>query len=367
MRVQNATCQNSGGGGDRRRSLRFPSFSRKKFGFTLVELLVVIAIIGVLIALLLPAVQAAREAAARMTCSSNMKNVSLGFQNYHDVHQAFPLGCWNDVRGTWALYVLPFIEQGPLYASYNFKRNYNDNTKDAGFDKGNQDILYFLRIPVYTCASDGNKKSSYGNYMHHNYVVCMGNGAFYKPNAPDFSKDDDKRGRGWAPYGTIEEPLTGAMFWGGCSIPNGSTFVEGYRWIPIAQITDGLSNTISLSETVQGERSPSAHSKGAIDLRGLIWWGEGSQFTTYRSPNTLTPDNHQFVATGFPAGGSAHTKHPIAVTESEDRAMMAARSFHPAGVNTAMGDGSVRFRSSTVNIDVWHALGSAYGGESLSE
>lgn len=340
--------------------------------FTLVELLVVIAIIGVLIALLLPAVQAARAAAARMSCTSNMKNVALAFQNYHDVHNAFPLGCKSDQSGTWALFVLPFIEQQPLYSSYNHNRNYTDNTTDAGFSKGNVDLLNYLRIPVYSCPSSGDKKSTYGNYMHHNYVVCMGKGAFYQPNDPgDANRNTDTRARGWAPYGTVVEPLNKAMFWGGASLGSGGTYVNGYRWIPMAHITDGLSNTLALSETVQGERAPSAHAANppthAIDLRGLIWWGEGAQFTTYRSPNTRTPDNVQFVDTAYPAGGTFHNpNHPITTAESDSRSIMAARSSHSGGVNSAMGDGSVHFRSDTINIDVWHALGTADGGEAVS-
>lgn len=293
-----------------------------------------------------------------------MKNVVLAFQNYHDVHNAFPLGCKNDVAGTWALYVLPFIEQAPFYSSYNFNRNYNNNDAVDEHEKGNTDILRYLRIPVYTCPSDGNKKSSYDNYMHHNYVVCMGNGAFYQPNWPnnsDFS--GSTRGRGWAPYGTITELLQKAMFWGGCSTGT----AEGYIWVTISTVTDGLSNTIALSETVQGERAPSAHAQGAVDLRGLIWWGEGSQFTTYRSPNSSIADNHQFVAASFPSGGTAHNpKHPIAAAESDNRAVMSARSFHSGGVNTGMGDGSVRFRSDTININTWHALGAAQSGKAIS-
>ncbi|MDR2440009.1 MAG: DUF1559 domain-containing protein [Planctomycetaceae bacterium] len=333
------------------------------FGFTLVELLVVIAIIGVLIALLLPAIQAAREAAARMNCQSNMKNVSLAFQNYHDTQEAFPLGADRDTMGTWAMYVLPFIEQGALYSSYNFRRAYNNNTIDAGFSKGNQTLLSYLRIPVYTCPSDGDRKSTYSNYMHHNLVVCMGNAAIYQPNDPGTSTTSTQ-GRGWAVYGDVTR-LQGAMFWGGCRRSSDEvTWTLGYKWVSLAEITDGLSNTIALSETVQGERSPSAQGAGTIDLRGLIWWGEGGQFTTYRSPNTRTADNVQYTNTTYSGGGTMHNpRHPIAATLSNSVTIMTARSFHPGGVNAALGDGSVRFFSDTINIDTWRALATTYGSE----
>jgi prepilin-type N-terminal cleavage/methylation domain-containing protein len=336
------------------------------FGFTLVELLVVIAIIGVLIALLLPAVQAAREAAARMNCQSNMKNVTLAFHNYHDTHQAFPLGGDRDTMGTWALYVLPFIEQGALYSSYNFRRGYNNNTVDSGFSKGNQDLLSYLRIPAYTCPTDGDRKSTYSNYMHHNLVVCMGNAAVYQPNEP--TPTTPNQGRGWVSYGDVTK-IQGAMFWSGCRIGSDTSWSVGYKWVSMTEVTDGLSNTIALSETVQGERSPSAHSAGALDLRGLIWWGEGGQFTTYRSPNTLTADNVQFSnATTYPGGGTMHNpRHPITASLANNITIMSARSFHSSGVNAALGDGSVRFFPDTINIDTWRALATTYGGEASNQ
>ena len=93
-------------------------------GFTLVELLVVIAIIGVLVALLLPAIQAAREAARRTQCSNNLKQISLGLNNYHDTYRTFPPGAWNEAnrgnRLAWTVFILPFIEQSALYEQYRF-------------------------------------------------------------------------------------------------------------------------------------------------------------------------------------------------------------------------------------------------------
>jgi prepilin-type N-terminal cleavage/methylation domain-containing protein len=103
------------------------SSSRKRIGFTLVELLVVIAIIGILVALLLPAVQAAREAARRMSCGNNLKQIGLSCHNYHDTYKTFPPGnitpgncCGTPSAATWTLFILPFLEQQPLHDRYNF-------------------------------------------------------------------------------------------------------------------------------------------------------------------------------------------------------------------------------------------------------
>jgi len=96
--------------------------SRPGRGFTLVELLVVIAIIGILIALLLPAVQAAREAARRMQCSNHLKQLALGLHDYHDSHKGFPSGALVSNGLSWNVLILPYIEQGPLYAKFNFNQ-----------------------------------------------------------------------------------------------------------------------------------------------------------------------------------------------------------------------------------------------------
>jgi hypothetical protein len=296
-----------------------------------------------------------------------MKNAALALHNYHDTHSALPLGSDRDVNGTWALYLLPFIEQSALYSSYNFNRAYNNNTMDTGFTKGNTDLLAYLRISVYTCPADGDRKSSYGNYMHHNLVVCMGNAAVYQANDPgNTPAATQTRGLGWAMYGDVTQ-IQGAMFWGGCRIGDTTTWSRGYKWVPLTEVTDGLSNTIALSETVQGERSPTAQGAGNIDLRGLIWWGEGGQFVAYRSPNTTTADNVQFVNMTYTGGGTMHyPRHPIATTLANNVTIMSARSFHAGGVNAALGDCSVRFFSDTINIDVWRALASTYGGETAA-
>ena len=121
-------------------------------GFTLVELLVVVAIIGVLIALLLPAVQAARESARRIHCQNNLKQIGLGLLSYHDVNDEFPLGCFewrpptkpDNRQLAWSAYVLPYIEQGTLYDQLDLSRPFDDPTNAFAASKV---------VPVYVCPS----------------------------------------------------------------------------------------------------------------------------------------------------------------------------------------------------------------------
>ncbi|MDR2642914.1 MAG: DUF1559 domain-containing protein, partial [Planctomycetaceae bacterium] len=162
-------------------------------GFTLVELLVVIAIIGVLIALLLPAVQAAREAARRMQCSDHLKNIALATHNYHDIYQTLPPGSKGDGGPTWALLLLPYVEQHALYSRYNIKRLAWDTVIDSGFEASNFAVLKDVKISIYTCPSDsGTLRSSFwptgfseGCY-HHNYLCCSGDAAIPNTDTPSF-------------------------------------------------------------------------------------------------------------------------------------------------------------------------------------
>jgi type II secretory pathway pseudopilin PulG len=317
---------------------------------------VVIAIIGVLIALLLPAVQAAREAAARMSCSSNMKNVVLAFHNYADVHNAFPLGGDEKLCMTWGLATLPFIEQANLYSQYDFGYAFNNNTVHTGFAQSNLALLRPIRIPAYSCPSDGDKKSTFpdkvaNGYRTHNMLVCLGNAGVYKADGTGTNA-----GMGWAPYSDVTVD-NGAPFWVG---------KPSYKYATLEAITDGLSNTMALSETIQGERSPTALNAGVIDLRGLIWWTPATGFTAYNAPNTLIPDRMEFVNTTFSGGGTFHyEKHPL-TTLTDNIYIISARSFHTGGVNAGIADGSVSFRSNTINIDVWRASATTYGSEIIA-
>src|SRR5215471_16811028 len=169
---------------------------RRRQGFTLVELLVVIAIIGILVALLLPAIQSAREAARRSQCVNNMKQLGIAMQNYHDVHKKLPMGSWSCCWGTWQMYILPFIEEQQLADAYQWSPNIKTGNLDLGYDPAyqysgedppgstthnppvhNLTNVVQHRIATLTCPSDEpqvNTKFVAGG-TYHNYVANYGN------------------------------------------------------------------------------------------------------------------------------------------------------------------------------------------------
>jgi prepilin-type N-terminal cleavage/methylation domain-containing protein/prepilin-type processing-associated H-X9-DG protein len=346
-----------GGGG----SLGKPAYR----AFTLVELLVVIAIIGMLIALLLPAVQAAREAARRMSCTNNQKQVVLAMHNYSDAFGTFPWGGRGSTYGTWAMHLLPYIEQQAVHSEYDWDKEFH------GLSGGNNGVLLKgtsgsgLRMPTYSCASDSNLMSSFENMAHHNYVACMGREWVYRFG--EAMRNDGKRNTKNILYSTTsticaETSRYNAAFTGSAHDVERDNFLDYPMNWGFFSWTDGSSNTLALSETIQG-MSPDGNWN---DLRELLWWGPGSYFTTWTSPNSTSPD---LTSWGF--GKTAHKKHPLEPTvdgfgDRESNLYQAARSWHSGGANAGMIDGSIRFVSNQVNIDVWRAFGSGNGGESVS-
>src|SRR5438105_2570456 len=202
-----------------RRAVKLSSM-RRKLAFTLVELLVVIAIIGVLVALLLPAVQMAREAARRTQCSNNLKQIGIALQNYHDTLRALPpvrLRMMEEFKGrcfSAYAHLLPFLEASTLYRQIDFNQSPEDPDNAVAL---NQTIPYFL------CPSDGKKKLQ-GDSAVHNYPLSTGTTYALSRRNP----------------GGV--PVTGIFY------ENSPT--------RFAEITDGLSNTVCISETVKSEGGP---------------------------------------------------------------------------------------------------------------
>jgi prepilin-type N-terminal cleavage/methylation domain-containing protein/prepilin-type processing-associated H-X9-DG protein len=317
----------------------------RRHGFTLVELLVVVAVIGILVALLLPAVQAAREAARRAQCRNCLRQVGVAIHMYHDAHRRLPAGGFGSIWGTWAVTVLPYIEQ---QAVKNQWTSDDKNTAEGYYYSDNNKRVSESRIATYTCPSDQPQIFASTvlpvKLTKHNVVVNLGNTGFI--HAPDEG-------------GRIEGPiqnLQGVRFGGA---PFETTGGPGFsaRQLRFDDITDGLTHTLMLSETIQGRDGP----PGQHDLRGLIWWGDGTGFFTFWTPNSPEPDVLHAASYCYPDDPA---NPPCLAPQTAARPLtMSARSRHPHGVNVAMCDGSVHFVSDDVCPAVWRAQGTSRGGE----
>ncbi|MFO0843972.1 MAG: DUF1559 domain-containing protein [Gemmataceae bacterium] len=323
--------------------------TRSRNGFTLIELLVVIALLAVLMGLLLPAVQKVREAASRMKCQNNLKQIALGMHNHHDAANRLPGGvgkfgcCW----GTWLVGALPFVEQDNLRKLY---QNYdgNDATGIRYVGSPNNSNVTMRRVPTYTCPSDTPASPS-GGVTSHNYVVNYGNTNFFQANVVVAGVAIPFGGAPFQAYpgSTSDDGPVGAA--------QAATWTRVYgKPVPLAEVTDGLSNTLMLSEVNQGQGS---------DARGFAWWGGASGFVTFLGPNSADVD----VMTGAWCNTADRRNAPCqtesAAPPSPLGRRQGARSRHPGGVNAAMCDASVRFVPDLIDINVWRALGTARGGE----
>jgi type II secretory pathway pseudopilin PulG len=319
---------------------------------------VVIAIIGVLIALLLPAVQAAREAARRMQCSNNQKQVVLAMHNYHDTQLSFPPGAIDAIMGTWAMAVLPFIEKTQLFDAYDWNQPFTSNP--------NRELLAEVVVPTYTCPSDGNSNKGtwpLGDgrfFKEHNYVACMGRDGVFCPYSVDSRPVEYDRRNGLIDgidYGRTSQYR--AMFFASTSRKSSGSDIVYPLTSAMEDVIDGTSNTVALSETVQGI-SPNGSRN---DMRGVIWAGLYCFFNTNQSPNSTEADLTFLV----PLTG--HTQHPLSLVNSStsdgdgNYMRFSARSWHVGGVNAGLADGSVRFVQDQISLNIWRAVGSTNGGE----
>ena len=311
------------------RTSSFSKRGKKRFAFTLVELLVVIAIIGVLVALLLPAIQAAREAARRSQCVNQLKQWGLAMQLFHDARGQLPIGSRVKPRQTWVIHVWPYIEQNALASRSDVTINFYEPPGTIG---GTLNGVTGQALPLYNCPSDEGADQTIGFYQRRrgNYVVNWGN----------------------VKYGFIYVPTgTYAPF----------SHIRGKRNSPritnLKQVTDGTSNTLMMSELLK------AWSEEDNDWRGDIHNDDGVfRFHTLLTPNTSAPDiiaNGWFQDTGDPA--------MPAIAGGYQNQVTAARSRHPGGVNALFCDSSVRFKTDSIALSVWQAMGSMNGEEVVDE
>jgi len=298
----------------------------------------VIAIIGVLVALLLPAVQAAREAARRTQCINNLKNLSLGLLNYHDSNGQFPLGTRTPDRyleagdnrvlmdGTrlfanWAVLTLPFIEQGPLYEQFEISDTVLLSSLVNKVARGTE-------LNVMRCPSDpadaGLFEGNGGNWARGNYAINSG-----LKYAGDIHK-----------------------WWGGVKDAPHAYGVAGLgRSLKIAQITDGTTNTMMLGELRVGLSSRDRRGTWAMGLCGSSLHCEHAA-NWVRSPNSCSPGDEDFRGgqdVADDVGRATMEAECMGASSWDYSAQSVVRSTHPGGVHISMADGSSRFVSDFID------------------
>ena len=340
--------------------------SVRRSGFTLIELLVVIAIIAILIALLLPAVQQAREAASRARCKNNLKQLGLALHNYLDAQSVFPplCGIGSGTGGKWSPWarILPFVDGSNVYNKADLNKHYSDNTVNSS---GSTNwAVTELKMPILMCPSEINDRrrisTTPGGQNHYpvNYAVNCGS---------------------WKTFTHAATLAEGGISGDGAFACN-SNFSS-------SSFTDGMSNTICAAE-VKAYTPGAASSKlgtdalptvsdvsgfaigsGASFSNGHTEWVDGkvheTGFTTTFTPNTNVP---------IVSGGVTYDGDYVSCREGSATsvgfpvyAAVTARSFHTGIVNSLLMDGSVRSISNNLNLTVWRALGTRDGREVLGE
>ncbi|QDS89954.1 hypothetical protein EC9_41560 [Rosistilla ulvae] len=284
--------------------------AERRSAFTLVELLVVIAIIGILVSLLLPAVQAAREAARRMQCSNNMKQIGLALHNYHDTYRMFPEGSrLSNFMGPLTA-VLPYLEAANTYQQFDFSLSYSDPYNQA---VASQEIATYL-CPSMTMPRQVPDDSNGETGGPTSYLACEGTGAY-------MVKADGMFGLNWTSYG-YNNPAT-----------------------RFRDITDGTSSTIAYGETTY-DMPDYLWTAPAADA-GKVKWGTA-----------------RWVL-GYPAVSLGTTLKELNVHNAANNGGF--QSMHPGGVQFLYGDGSVRFGAETADRDLLNALATRNGGEVVGE
>lgn len=312
--------------------------------FTLVELLVVIAIIAMLVTLLLPAVQAAREAARRTQCSNNQRQATLAVLNYESANAKLPVGAFSCCWGTWIVQVLPFIEEGALESGYIHEGKYDNPDSSYRYSGQRNRPVTTQFVDSLLCASDDGARTTlqgFGGITSHNMVVNFGSTGFLVQGG------DVKNG--------AVEDYNDVVSGGAPFTISGWTNIEPIA-VQLRQIPDGLSKTMMISEVIQGKGN---------DLRGFSWWGYGAGYMAYLPPNSPLPDVMQ---SGGYCQNDEFGNPPCIGPHSASRPMTnAARSYHPGGVNASNCDGSLRFVSNDVSLAVWRAMSTAKGAEVFND
>jgi len=302
--------------------------SKRRLAFTLVELLVVIAIIGVLVALLLPAVQMARESARRTQCTNNLKQLVLSTMQFEDVNKRLPPGAvWSPAglsRGSIHIYLLPYLERTSLHGAIDLSQS----SIDEATLPGSSTPVAAIVIPTLLCPSDPHPKVYFGKRASHNYAASRGPTDVY--DNPDCSCPNPWKSLSQAP---IDDPKNFA-----------GPFTRLGTIVRLAEITDGLSNTIFLGEV---RPKCSEHARN-----GWASSNDGNGFCT-----TLIPINYNSCDDN---AASACNRSCNWSTE------LGFRSLHSGGAFFGFGDGAIRFLSQTTDHQNYQYLGAKGDGHAAA-
>jgi len=330
---------------------------RKRIAFTLVELLVVIAIIGILVALLLPAIQAAREAARRTQCVNNLKQLGIALHNYHDTHKIFPPGgLWSCTapwttpipaqctapnftappqvfRGSTFVHLLPYVEQQSLYDAVDFKTGNVHDQNVSGLP------LRQHIIPAYVCPSDTNSGLFANDRAVGNYAGSEGNQS--KGNSGPTGCNGCTDG---SVFGALN---TACNLPGALGLVRGVFYREGHNWVcSMRDITDGLSSTIMMGEV---RRDCSTHVQAG-------WANSNNQSGMTTTAIPLNYDSCDKVNNGIPDCWRSCNWNTA----------FGFKSLHPGGAHFVLGDASTRFFNQNIEWCTYQKLGHKSDGEPVS-
>lgn len=305
-----------------------------RMAFTLIELLVVIAIIGVLIGMLLPAVQMVREAARRIECANNVKQQSLALLNYESAHQHFPSGFEFPGMTMWTCHILPYIEQENLYDTLDLNGPWSLR---EGATAANADALSTY-ISIFRCPSADIPVSQFDALVATDRTPCC-----YLACASGLNNRESG-----------EKPWAGMNRFGELAASDGIFYLNSQT--TIAEVSDGLSTTVLIGESLPDQDLFGVDYSGN-NQKVDHWYIGSAELPTYESLNNSAESSECLGSTACPVNSLFIPESSINDKE------LSFGSAHPQGVNIGFADGHINFINDSIDAIIWSAIGSRQGGE----